>query len=141
MEASALARLNLPPSFVRLAKGCPTARCYVVGRPAERVAAMLPAMMRAAGIRPPGRLKSAEPLAQLRSAHWIVGSSDPLVMACKTVSTKAGWHQPVCQDAGRVGPTLVNVVVEPYQPCHQPSCTQLGRTEVLTWAVAVPRTG
>jgi hypothetical protein len=141
MEASALRRLTFPRDFVRLAKGCPTAACYVVGRPAARVATLLPGMMRAAGIQAPGRLKFAEPLAQLRSAHWVTSSSDPLVLACKTVSTQSGWHEPVCQDAGRVGSTLVNVLVEPYQPCHQPSCTQLGRSEILTWAVALPESG
>lgn len=139
MEAAALSRLSLPRSYVRVEHGCAATRCYVVPLPAARVAAALPGLMRAAGIQAPGQLKSAEPIAQLRSAHWIVGSRDPLVLACKTVGTKAGWRQPVCQDAGRVGPTLVNVLVEPYQACHRPSCTDLGRSEVLTWAVAFPK--
>lgn len=139
MEAAALARLALPKGYVRLSHGCAASRCYVVGQPATRVAAALPGLMRGAGIKPPGQLRSAEPIAQLRSAHWVTGSNDPLVIACKTVAAKSGWHEPVCQDAGRVGPTLVNVLVEPYQPCHRPSCTQLGRSEVLAWAVAFPK--
>lgn len=140
LQTAALDGLALPHSYVRL-KHCAAARCYVVGGPATRVAAALPALMRAARIQPPGQLKSAEPLAQLRSAHWVMSSNDPLVLACKNVSVTSGWHEPVCQYAGRVGPTLVNVLVEPYQSCHRPSCTELGRSEVLTWAVAYPKRG
>lgn len=138
MQSSALARLHLPAAYVRTKTRCAASRCYVVASPSSRVAALMPGLLRSAGFQSPGRLKVAEPTALLRLTHWSIGSSDPYVVACKTVDTTAKAKLGVCQDAGRVGSTLVNVLVEPYQSCREPRCTEPGRTEVLTWSVANP---
>lgn len=137
LELAALGQLRLPRQFVPLRKGCTVERCYVIDRPATEVAAMMPGLLRADGFEPLGRLKAAEPVAMLRLAHWSTASSDPLVVACRRVSV-SGAPLTMCQDAGRVGQTLVNVLASPYQPCHKPSCTDARRTEVQAWSTAFP---
>lgn len=135
MELAALQRLRLPQSFKAVGKGCHTGRCYLVDAPAAEVEAMMPGLLRSAGFQAPGRLLAAEPLAALRADHWSTASRDPLVMACKRVSTS-----PVetCQDAGRIGSTLVNVLVRPAVACKKGSCVALRKAEVITWSAAVP---
>ena len=138
MELAAVHRLNLPRAFVRLEKDCMTGRCYLVSTPSTHVAAIMPGLLRAAGFQPVGRLISAEPVAMLKQDHWSTGSRDPLVIACRTEYASSGQPLGVCQDAGRVGPTLINVLVTPYHPCQKQTCADPRRTEVLVWSAAFP---
>lgn len=138
MESAALERLHFPASFVRLSRGCPVGRCYLVRTPATRIVAIMPGLLRSAGLQRAGALRAAEPVAALRQTHWSTAFPDPLVIACKTVYTSARQPLGMCQDAGRFGATLVNVLVTPYAPCHQRSCVKPGMTEVIAWSVAFP---
>jgi len=138
MESAALQRLRFPADFVRIERGCSTARCYLVAGSASRVAATMPGLLRAAGVQPPGGLRTAEPVSLLRRAHWSTASRDPLVIACKTIYTRAERPLTACQDAGRVGQTLINVLIRPYQPCHSRTCSDPSKTEILAWSVAFP---
>jgi len=138
MQSAALQRLRFPSDFVRLARGCSTDRCYLVAAPASSVAAIMPGLLRTAGIQPPGALRAAEPIAQLRFSHWSTASRDPFVIACKTAYTPTHTALAICQDAGRVGQTLINVLVGPYQPCHTQACSDPSKTEVLAWSAALP---
>jgi hypothetical protein len=138
MEVAALNRLRFPNTFSRLSKPCPIGRCYIANAPVAEVEAMMPHLLRAAGFRPPARLLAAEPIAKLKADGWTTQSPDPLVMACKRVSTSATSPVETCQDAGRVGPTLVNVLVRPAAPCHKGACLALGKAEVIAWSAALP---
>ena len=68
LEIAALERLKFPSTFVRTDSGCMTGRCYVVAAPASQVTSLVPGIMRAHGMQPPGSLRSAEPVAALRLA-------------------------------------------------------------------------
>jgi hypothetical protein len=138
LETAALKRLKFPSGWARMERGCSPGQCYVVDRPSSTVVAEMPALLRASGIQPPGSFRVAEPVAMLRASHWSTASRDPLVIACRTIQTRGSAGLMVCQDAGRFGPTLVNVLVGPYQPCQKVSCSQPGRTEVHAWSVAYP---
>lgn len=138
MEVAALQRLRLPHSFKRIDKPCPVGRCYLADARATQVEAMMPRLLRSAGFEPPGRLLAAEPLAKLRADHWSTDSRDPLVMACKRTSTSGTTALTTCQDAGRIGSTLVNVLVRPVTACHKSTCVDLGKAEVITWSAALP---
>jgi hypothetical protein len=138
METAALARLKFPQDFVRRANGCTTARCYVVAAPSQRVVSMMPGLLRSYGLQPPGSLRFAEPIAALKAGHWSTSSRDPLVIACKTSYSSSHAALTSCQDAGRVGDTLVNVLVRPYEPCNKESCAQPTKAEVLAWSAALP---
>jgi hypothetical protein len=138
MEAAALKRLKVPSSWVPIQHGCPGGHCYLVAAPSSRVVAQVPGVLRASGIQPPGSLRAAEPVALLRASHWSTASTDPLVVACKTIHAGSANGLAVCQDAGRVGPTLINVLVGPYQPCHRVTCSDPGKTKVYAWSVAYP---
>jgi hypothetical protein len=140
IEVAALNRLRFPSSFTRLAKPCPIGRCYIANAPVAEVEAMMPRLLRAAGFKPPGSLLAAEPIAKLRADGWTTQSHDALVMACKRVSTSTTSPVETCQDAGRVGPTLVNVLVRPAVPCHKGACLALGKAEVIAWSAALPGT-
>lgn len=141
MEARALQRLSLPARFVPLTRGCLARRCYVVGAPSAQVAAEMPGLLRSAGFERPGPLRAAEPVGLLRKARWSTASRDPLVIACKTLFAPGKGPMMRCQDAGRIGETLVNVLVVPYQSCRTLACADPRRAEVLAWAVAYPTTG
>jgi hypothetical protein len=138
METAALRHLSFPQAFVRLDRGCSSRRCYLVASPSTSVAGTVPRLLRSSGIKPPGALRAAEPVSMLRAAHWSTDSSDPLVIACKTTSSST--HSPLieCQDAGRIGQTLINVLIRPYEPCGNQTCLEPGKTEVLAWSVALP---
>lgn len=138
MQSAALGRLKLPDDFVPLSRGCTTDRCYLVAAPASDVTRLMPTLLRSAGIQPAGSLRAAEPVGLLKLAHWSTDSRDPLVIACKAIDTPAQRELSTCQDGGRVGQTLVNVLVKPYEPCNRQACTESGTTEVLTWATAFP---
>lgn len=135
MEAAALQRLRVPQSFKPMTKGCPIGRCYLAKVPAAKVEAMMPGLLRSAGFQPPGRLLAAEPIAKLKADHWSTASRDPLVIACKRLSTSS---LQTCQDAGRVGPTLLNVLIRPAVTCQKGTCVDLRRAEVITWSAALP---
>jgi hypothetical protein len=137
MELGALQRLRLrlPESFKPVSKGCPIGRCYLASMPAPEVEAMMPGLLRSAGFQPPGRLLTAEPIAKLRADHWSTASRDPLVMACKRTSTSI---LETCQDAGRTGSTLVNVLVRPAVACQHRTCVDVRKAEVITWSAALP---
>jgi hypothetical protein len=138
MEARALDRLKFPSGWARTRQGCLTGRCYLVAAPSSSVAAMMPALLRLWGVKPPGSLRAAEPVALLKADHWSTDSHDPLVIACKAIHGRATGELAVCQDAGRVGPTLVNVLIGPYQSCHNVTCSDPAKTEVAAWSVAYP---
>lgn len=138
MEQAALQRLRLPHDFKRVDRGCPVGRCYLTSTPAAEVVTLMPELMRSGGIQPLGRLRAAEPVAQLRAAHWSTASRDPLVIACKHLSTSPPGMLETCQDAGRVGPTVINVLVRPDVACHNRVCVNLRKTDVVTWSVALP---
>lgn len=138
MQSAAMKRLDFPGDFVRIDRGCSVSDCYLVASPASRVAAIVPRLLRAAGVQPPGRLLAAEPVSMLRLDHWSTTSSDPLVIGCKTTYTSADRPVSKCQDAGRVGQTLINVLIAPDQPCHDNTCSNPAKTEVFAWAVAFP---
>ncbi len=140
MEAAALRRLGLPSSFKPISRGCSIGHCYLVKAPASAMEALMPHLMRSAGMQPLGRLRSAEPLAQLKAAHWSTASSDPLVIACKRISASPSDAPSACQDAARIGPTLVNALIRPSVVCRKQACVDQGLTEVVTWAVAYPTT-
>ena len=140
MQSAALGRLRFPGDFVPIDRGCVGGRCYFVAAPAGRVAAIVSGLLRSVGVQPPGRLKAAEPVSLLRLAHWSTTSADPLVVACRTGYTPARMPLSECQDGGRVGQTLVNILIRPYQPCHNRSCSDPTRTEVFAWAIALPST-
>lgn len=141
LESDALRRLDFPSAFVPLRRGCLAKRCYLVSAPAAQVAARMPGLLRSAGFASAGELRVAEPVAMLRQAHWSTNSRDPLVIACKTTSVPGKGPMTQCQDAGRIGQTLVNVLVMPFQPCSSQSCADPRRAEVLAFAVAYPTTG
>lgn len=138
MERAALRRLHLPRDFKRLAKGCEVGLCYQTSAPTGEVEALMPQLLRSAGMQPPGRLRAAEPVALLAAAHWATASRDPLVIACKPVSASPSDPLKMCQDAGRIGPTLVNVLVRPEIACEKRKCVNLRKTDVVAWAVALP---
>src|SRR5207248_4432582 len=99
--------------------------------------AIVPGLLRSAGVQPPGRLAQAEPVAQLRRAHWSTTTRDPLVVACKPTHI-AGTTLTQCQDAGRVGPTLINVLITPYHRCQDHTCAELNKTYVYAWSMEFP---
>lgn len=138
METAALKRVKFPQNFVRVERGCTVARCYLVAAPSSQVAAGMPGLLRSSGVQSPGSLRSAEPVAALKAGHWSTDSRDPYVIACKTSFTSTNTPLTRCQDAARVGETLINVLVRPYEPCNKPSCAQTGKAEVLAWSVALP---
>jgi hypothetical protein len=138
LEAAALQQLKFPSDFVRTERGCSSGRCYLVAAPSTQVAGEVPGMLRASGLKPPGSFRAAEPVAQLKAARWTTTSPDPLVVACKAIPTQGTAALVVCQDGGRFGPTLVNVLVGPYQPCHNVTCSDPRKTEVHAWSVAYP---
>lgn len=138
MEVAALQRVRLPESFKRISKGCHIGRCYLANAPASEVEAMMPGLLRSAGFQPPGGLLAAEPIAKLRAEHWSTASRDPLVMACKRISTRGTSPLETCQDAGRIGSTLLNVLVRPVMACLKGSCVDLRKAQVITWAAALP---
>jgi hypothetical protein len=138
MEVAALNRLRLPHNFTRLTKGCAIGRCYLANAPVAAVQTMMPTLLRTAGFKPPGSLLAAEPISKLKADGWTTHSSDPLVMACKHISTSSISPIEKCQDAGRVGPTLVNVLVRSAKPCHKGACLALTKAEVITWSAALP---
>ena len=138
LETAALNRLKFPGGWVRIKRGCPAGRCYLVAAPSSTVVAQMPGLLRASAIEPPGSFRAAEPVSLLKASHWSTNSRDPLVIACKTISTRGVGGLAVCQDAGRFGPTLVNVLVGPYQPCHKITCSDPGRTKVYAWSAAYP---
>lgn len=138
MEAAALQRLRLPHEFKRLGNGCPVGLCYAISAPSGEVEALMPRLLRAAGLQPLGPLRAAEPVAQLEASHWSTASRDPLVLACKSISASPTSPLQTCQDAARVGPTLVNVLLRPYIACRKSVCVNLRKTEVVAWAVALP---
>jgi hypothetical protein len=139
MEVAALQRLRLPQSFKRIGKGCHFGRCYLANAPASEVEAMMPGLLRSAGFQPPGGLIAAEPLAQLRADHWSTASRDPLVMACKRSTSRTSPLE-TCQDAGRIGSTLLNVLVRPAMACQKGTCVELPKAQVITWSAALPGT-
>jgi hypothetical protein len=139
MALRALHRLRLPSEFVRVAKGCSAGHCYLVAGSSTQVAARMPGLLRAAGLQRPGELRAAEPIAMLKAAHWSTASHDPLVIACKTVYTSSRQPLRICQDAGRIGPTLINVLVTPYRTCRHHTCVKPRLTEVVAWAVTLPK--
>jgi hypothetical protein len=141
MEHAALQRLRLPSDFVRVKKGCSSDRCYLVSSPSTQVVAAMPSLLRADGIQRPGPLRAAEPIAGLKLRHWSTASRDPLVIACTTTHSASGEPLGVCQDAGRVGSALLNVLVTPYRACSTHACVESRVTEVLAWAVALPSNG
>jgi hypothetical protein len=98
----------------------------------------MPGLLRADGIQAPGQLRAAEPVAALKLAHWSIASHDPLVIACKTAHSSSGDPLNVCQDAGRVGTTLINILVTPYRACRNHSCVEPRTTEVVAWSMALP---
>ena len=108
---------------------------------ASRVASMMPGLLRSSGIQAPGALRAAEPVSALRAGHWATGFRDPMVIACRTSYTSAKALLTSCQDAGRVGKTLINVLVRPYASCAKQTCVQPGKAEVLAWATALPGMG
>jgi hypothetical protein len=138
MEVAALQRLRLPKSFIRIGKGCHIGRCYLANASAPEVEAMMPGLLRSAGFRPPGKLLAAEPIARLRAEHWSTASRDPLIMACKRVATSGTSPLETCQDAGRIGSTLLNVLVRPVTACQKSSCVDLRKAQVITWSAALP---
>jgi hypothetical protein len=138
MEVAALQRLRLPQSFKRLDKGCRIGRCYVANAPATEVEAMMPGLLRSAGFQPPGKLLAAEPIALLRADHWSTTSRDPLVMACKRISSSGTSPAETCQDAGRIGSTLLNVLVRPAVACPKGTCVELPKAQVTVWSAALP---
>lgn len=138
MEGAALQRLRLPHDFTRSNKGCTAGLCYVTSARAGEVEALMPQLLRSAGMQPPGSFRAAEPVAQLKAAHWSTASRDPLVIACKRVSASPSDPLEMCQDAGRVGPTLVNVLIRPEIACRKRECVDLRRTQVIAWAAALP---
>jgi hypothetical protein len=138
LEAAALKRLKFPSSFVRTGQGCSSGSCYVVAAPSTQVAGEVPALLRASGMKPPGSFRAAEPVALLKAAHWTATSSDPLIVACKAIPLSRTSALVACQDGARFGPTLVNVLVAPYQPCHNVTCSDPRKTEVHAWSVAYP---
>jgi hypothetical protein len=139
MQHAAIARLRFPSDFVRVQKGCSIDRCYLVAKPSTQVVAIMPRLLRADGIEAPAQLRAAEPVAALKLAHWSTASRDPLVIACKTVYSPSRQPIGMCQDAGRIGTTLINVLVAPARGCRHHSCVEPRRTEVVAWAVALPR--
>lgn len=141
MSRAAIQRLNLPGEFVRVRKGCSSDRCYLVSRPSTEIAAAMPTLLRADGFARPGRLRNAEPIAALKLSHWSTASRDPMVIACKTAHSSSGVPLSVCQDAGRVGSTLINLLVTPYRTCQHHSCIEPRVTEVVVWAVPLPSSG
>jgi hypothetical protein len=141
MEAAALTRLKFPQDFVRRTHACTTARCYVVAASSQRIASMMPGLLRSYGFQAAGSLRFAEPIAALKAGHWSTSSRDPLVIACKTSHSSSHAALISCQDAGRFGDTLVNVLVRPYEPCNKESCAQSTKTEVLAWSAALPGYG
>jgi hypothetical protein len=140
LETGALRRFRLPGRFVPLTRGCLARRCYFVAMPSAQVAAEMPALLRARGFERPGRLRLAEPVALLRQSHWSTASRDPLVIACKTTYVPGKGRLTRCQDAGRTGETLLNVLIVPFQPCRSQACADPHASEVLTSAVADPTT-
>ena len=138
LETAALQRLKFPSDFVRTEKGCLDGTCYLVGAPSTQVAGEVPGLLRGLGMKPPGSFRAAEPVALLKAAHWTTTSSDPLVVACKAIPAHGTGALVVCQDGGRFGSTLVNVLVGPYQPCHKVTCSDPRKTLVHAWSVAYP---
>lgn len=141
MAHAAVQRLRLPREFVRVRKGCSADRCYLVSKQSTEIIAAMPSLLRADGFQRPGPLRAAEPVAGLKLRHWSTSSSDPLVIACTTTHGTSGGPLGVCQDAGRVGSTLLNVLVTPYRACSTRACVEPRVTEVLAWAVALPSNG
>jgi hypothetical protein len=140
LELGALQRVKFPSSFVSTRQGCMTGRCYVVAAPSSRLATLMPGIMRAHRVQPPGALRSAEPITALRKAHWSTASADPYVVACKTGYTPSHAAMTSCQDGYRVGQTLVNVLVSPYQPCANHACSDPSKSLVSEWSVTLPTT-
>jgi hypothetical protein len=138
LEVAALQRLKFPSEFVRTTRGCPRGSCFLVDAPSTQVAAEVPALLRASGMKPPGSFRAAEPVALLKAAHWTTTSPDPLVVACKAIPVRGTGALVACQDGGRFGPTLVNVLVGPYQRCQKGTCSGPRKTEVQAWSVAYP---
>jgi hypothetical protein len=138
MERAALQRLRPPRDFTRIDKGCTVDQCYLTSDSTGQVQALVPQFLRSSGLQPLGRLRAAEPVAQLEASHWSIAPGDSLVIACKRVSASASDPLETCQDAGRIGPTLVNVLVRPVVACQKRTCVNLRKTEVLAWSVALP---
>lgn len=139
LEASTLQRVKFPSDFVRVERGCSRGRCYIVNTSPSHVVATVPALLRSAGFQPVGSLRAAEPIALLKKAHWTTTNADPLTIACRTQYTVNHTPETECQDAGRIGQTLVNVLVGPYHLCDSRSCAgQPSKTGVLAWAVTIP---
>jgi hypothetical protein len=141
MAQAAIQRLHFPNDFVRVRKGCSSDRCYLVSKPSNQVAAAMPGLLRADGFGGPGQLRAAEPIAALKLSHWSTASRDPLVIACKIVHSASGDALSVCQDAGRVGSTLINVLVTPYRTCRNHACVEPRVTEVVAWVAPLPSNG
>jgi hypothetical protein len=136
MEQAALRRLKLPAGFKRIVSGCKIGQCYLTSASASEVETLIPRLMGAAGMRPVGSLRAAEPVAALRASHWSTTSRDPLVIACRPLFLPAGGHIETCQDAARIGSTLINALTRPYFACQRRVCAR--RTELVTWAVTFP---
>lgn len=137
LEAAAIQRVKLPASFVRVRHGCAQARCYTVDAPPSDVVPAVPRLLRSAGFQPLGSLSATEPVGLLEHTGWRA-SSDPMVVACRTIRAPNHTSVSECQEAGRVGQTLLNVLIEPEVSCNAHACAQKLRTRILAWAVTVP---